>query len=253
MRTISETRSELARQTLQHAMSVMADAGFKITGPIKVLVEPKLPFMGYTKPEVNGFRIVASGMATESGMLEGLLLHELSHVYRMQSKHPSHDGQLIEEVINALGMRALSPEYKIKIIRDLVNDIEDLYADDIAVKAMIEGQVVSSNQLTEFLQGWVKDTPVKSRDRLRDSWVNTSIMAKNARAIGQMMRHGIVDHDGIAANLNEKFLLQLPPEKSRRFDYFKNLLANLKENSGREEYRRFLDDYLRSFVDLAEA
>jgi hypothetical protein len=204
-------------------------------------------------PQGGNFRIVTSGMAVESGMLEGLLVHELSHIYRMETNHPSHDAQLIEEVISGLGRRALSPDYKLKIIRDLVNDVEDLYADDIAVKVIIGARIVSEDQMTEFLQGWVKDEPVKSNNPVRDGWVNTSMMAKNARAIGQMMRHGIVDRDGEAANSNEKFLLQLPTEKSMRFEYFKNLLTNMREDMRKEEYHGFLDNYLRTFVEVADA
>lgn len=252
MRTVSEATTEQVTEALKHGMDLMRDAGFGITSPVEVVVDPRLPFMGYTKPQGQSFRIVASGMAAQSGMLEGLLVHELSHIYRMETNHPSHDGQLIEEGISSLGEGALSREYKLKIIRDLVNDIEDLYADDIAVKVMIGGRVISEDQLAEFLQGWVKDEPVKSNNPVRDSWVNTSIMAKNARAIGQMIRHGVVDRGGKAANSNEKFLSRLSPEKSARFEYFKSLLANLKENSSREEYRRFLKDYLRSFVEIAE-
>jgi hypothetical protein len=253
LRTVSEATTQQVRDALIHAMDAMRDAGFGITSPVEVIVEAQLPFMGYTMPQGENFRIVTSGMAVESGMLEGLLVHELSHIYRMQTNHPSHDGQLIEEVISGLGRRALSPDYKLKIIRDLVNDIEDLYADDIAVKVIIGSAIVSEDQMTEFLQGWVKDEPVKSNNPVRDGWVNTSMMAKNARAIGQMTRHGIVDRDGEAANSNEKFLSELPPEKSMQFEYFKNVLTNLKEDGNKEEYHKFLYDYLRTFVEIAEA
>jgi hypothetical protein len=253
VRPVSEATTEQVRDALLHAMDVMRDAGFGITRPVEVVVDPQLPFMGYTMPQGDNFRIVTSGMAVESGILEGLLVHELSHIYRMQTNHPSHDGQLIEEVISGLGRRALSPDYKLKIIRDLVNDIEDLYADDIAVKVIIGRAIVSEDQMTEFLQGWVKDEPVKSNYSVRHGWVNTSMMAKSARAISQMIRHGIVDKDGKAANSNMRFLSRLSPEKSIQFEYFKSLLTNLKEDSNREEYRRFLDGYLRRFVEIAEA
>ena len=66
-------------------------------------------------------------------MLEGLLLHELSHIYRMKTGHPSHNAQVVEEAVGSLGEQALQHDYQRKIIYDLTNNIEDLYADDIAV------------------------------------------------------------------------------------------------------------------------
>jgi hypothetical protein len=190
--------SEQAAHGLEHAMRLMKDAGFEIRHPVRVVVDPNLPFMGYTMPEENSFKIVTSRMATSSEMLEGLLTHELSHIYRMQTNHPSHNEEIITAAVNKLGKRNLAPEYKMKIIRDLINDLEDLYADDVAVKVMTENGVISKDQLAEFFQSWVKGEPVRSRFAERDGWVNASIMAKNARAISQMIRHGIVDRNGKA-------------------------------------------------------
>jgi hypothetical protein len=239
-------------KALKEAMEKMREAGFEIRHPIQVAVDPKLPFMGYTMPEGRSFKVVISSMAVDSGMLQGLLLHELSHAYRMQTNHPSHDGQLAQEVINNLGSRALSPDYKLRIIRDLVNDIEDLYADRIAVKAMTEGRVISKNQLAEFLQSWVKDEPVESGDPERDRWLNLSIMEKNARAISQMRKQRITDTDDKAKNSNKRFLQRLPSEMSRHEEYFQNVLSNLGENITEEAYRSLLTEYLNNFVKIAE-
>jgi hypothetical protein len=98
----------------------------------------------------------------------------------------------------------------------------------------------------------VKDEPVKSRDAVKDGWINASIMTHNARAIAQMARHRIEDSGGRAEQANKRFLSQITPSVAGRFEYFRNLLENLREDMTVEEYRALLADYLRKFLEIAE-
>lgn len=236
----------------EKALKMMKEAGFGINAPVEVVVDPQLPFMGYTVPQGRSFRIVVSGGAVESGLLEGLLVHEMSHIYRMQANHPSHNAEVIEEAINSLGRRALSQDYQQKIVHDLLNDIQDLYADDIAFTVLRKTPVFASAQMSSFLQDWVKDQPVKSGDARRNRWVNTSIMAHNARALAQMTRHRVEDISGKAARRNERFLAGVDPTVAEQFEYFRNVLTNLKEDVTTEDYRRLLAAYLGKFLEVAE-
>ncbi len=229
----------------------MAQSGFDIGDGVRVTVDPTLPFMGYTVPQGKKFRITVSGNAIESGMLEGLLVHEMSHIYRMQTKHPSHNARIIDVVVNSLGEQALLYDYQRKIVGELVNNIEDLYADDIAVKVM-RSTLVSEDRLSRFFQDWVKDEPVETGDPVRDRWLNASIMANNARAIGQMTRHQIEDTDGRAVALNEKFLSLTSPDISAQYEYFLNIFTNLKESITHEQYRSLLSEYLNRFLETIE-
>ena len=251
MQENSEATRERVREANKIAIAMMRKAGFEIGEGVQVVVDPQLPFMGYTIPQGSGFRIVVSGMAVDSGMLEALLVHEMSHVYRMRTHHPSHDGRIIQEVVSGLGKRGLSQDYHQKILSGLVNDIQDLYADDIATKVIKKGGFLRRDQLTVFLQDWVKDEPVESNDAEMDRWVNSSIMVHNARAIGQMARHEIEDTGDKAATSNKRYLSRISPILSSQFEYFKGLMANLKENITEEEYRRLLTDYLNRFLEIA--
>lgn len=244
---------ERVREARQNALRAMRDAGFDVGDAVHVAVDPKLQFMGYTRPEGDGFQIVVSGMAVESGMLEGLLIHEMSHVYRMETKHPSHDGRVISGVIDGLGEQALSEEYRRKILHDLVNHIQDLYADDVSLAVMKDRGYVSRDRLSAFFQDWVKDAPVRSDHGTRDAWVNASILVNNARALAQMDRHRIEDIGGKAARGNGKFLSNVPPAASRHFEPFRTLLANLKAELTEAEYRKLLTGYLGRFLKLVEA
>jgi len=248
----SQDVEEAVRKARQAAIEMMRKAGFDIGTKVKVVVDPQLPFMGYTMPQGGSFTIVVSGGAVESGLLEGLLVHEMSHVYRIQTNHPSHNGQILEEAIDNLGKKAVLRDYQQKIVHDLLNDIQDLYADDISFKVLRNSPIMESDQMTRFLQDWVKDEAAKTRDPAMDSWINASIMTHNARAIAQMARHRVEDIDGRAEEANRKFLSQVTPRVAGRFEYFRNLLENLREDMTAEEYRRLLADYLRQFLDVAE-
>jgi len=233
-------------------MELMKKAGYEIGTKVKVVVDPQLPFMGYTMPQGGSFTIVVSGGAIGSGLLEGLLVHEMSHVYRIQTNHPSHNGEILEEAIDKLGKKVALRDYQQKIIHDLLNDIQDLYADDISFKVLRKTPIFESDQMTRFLQDWVKDEPSKTRDPVMDSWVNTSVMTHNARAIAQMARHKVEDTGGLAEQANKKFLSQVSSRIAGRFEYFRNLLENLREDMTPAQYRALLADYLGKFLEIAE-
>ena len=248
----SEDIEETVRKARQTAIEMMKKAGFDIGSKVKVVIDPKLAFIGYTMPHGGNFTIVVSGGALRSGLLDGLLVHEMSHVYRIQTNHPSHNGQILEEAIDNLGTKVVLRDYQQKIVHDLLNDIQDLYADDISFKVLRNSPILVSDQMTRFLQDWVKDESVKSPDAVMDSWINASIIAHNARAIAQMARHRVEDIGGQAEDANKRFLSQVSPRVAGHFGYFRNLLENLREDMTAEEYRALLADYLHQFLEIAE-
>jgi hypothetical protein len=234
------------------AAEMMKKAGFEVGNGVQVSVDPKLPFMGYSHPEGRGYRIVVSGGAVDSIMLKGLLLHELSHIYRMKTGHPSHNAQVVAEAVESLGERAPKRDYQRKIIHDLTNNIEDLYADDIAVRIMKDDKMLPPDLMSRFLQDWVKSEPAEGKDSTKVRWLNGWTMANNARAIGQMARHNVEDLGGRAAAENQRFLSKIDQSIADRFGYFLNLLTNLRESITVDEYRKLLTDYLRNFVNMVE-
>lgn len=73
----------------------MKAAGFEVSDSTQVVVDPKLPFMRYSTKRGGSDVIVISGRALASNMFEGLLVHEVSHIYRINTKHPSHNHELL--------------------------------------------------------------------------------------------------------------------------------------------------------------
>ena len=241
------------KEAKDNAAKLMRESGHDIGDIVKVRIDPNLPFMGYTMPLEDGtFRIVVAGNAVDSGMLEGLLVHEMSHVYRMKSHHPSHDASIIEGVINNFGKDVVKYEYQEKIMHDILNDVQDLYADDVSFKVIRQGRVFPVQELTRFLQSWVKEEPEgPSDDAKRDRWVNAGILVHNARAIAQMERHKVPDIEGRAERASHEFLSKVPGSMAREFGYFRDLLANMDEALTEDGYRKLLNEYVGRFLSIA--
>jgi len=248
---VSKSDVDTVNRSFNNAVKMMTDAGFKIGNNVQVSVDPQLPFMGYTMPHGRGFTIVVAGGAVGSGMLEGLLVHEMSHVYRIQTNHPSHDAEILEAAIEKLGPTNLRYDYQQKIVHDLLNDIQDLYADDISLQVLRATRTPILGQVSEFLQSMVIDKAANSDDPVKDRWVNASIMAHNARAIAQMTRQQIKDTGEKGARANQRFLAEISPDIAQKYQFFRNQLVNMREDITEDQYRAFLGEHLNQFVQAA--
>src|SRR5437870_13787866 len=93
----SEDVEESVRKARQTAIEMMKKTGYDIGTKVKVVVDPKLPFMGYTMPQGGNFTIVVSGRGVGSGLLVGLVVHERLHIYRIQMNDHCHSGQIVAD------------------------------------------------------------------------------------------------------------------------------------------------------------
>jgi uncharacterized protein DUF5781 len=243
---------EPVKDSFRKALGMMEKAGYPIKAKVKVVVDPKLPFMGYTVPRGDGFTIVVSGAAVHSGMVEGLLVHEMGHVYRMSTGHPSHSAAIIDGVVSPYARGGRNTDYQQKILHDIVNHLEDLYADDISFRAFKGTDVFNMDVGSEFFQSWLTPEPANTGDVQRDRWLNASIMLRNSFALSNMARHGIPDAGSKARDMNRKFLSRMGPGASEQFEYFYDLMLNLDEKVKEKEYRKLLTEYVGTFVELAE-
>ena len=152
------------KDAVHNALRSMRDSGFAISGKLEASVDADLPFMGYSTQRAGGNVIVVAGRAVESGMIEGLLIHELCHIYRTEKNHPSHNKDLLNRVGHKviLGF-LLKRDYQIRIIRQAVNRIQDLYADDISFQIFKKSQIFTPEQAQAFFLDWINDTPAKAK------------------------------------------------------------------------------------------
>lgn len=239
--------------SLQRVLAMMKSAGFEINAKVHVVVDPDLPFMGYTFPKGSRFTIVVSGRALESGMLEGLLVHEMSHVYRMIKSHPSHSEQVINDIVGSFVQRGFNGDYQQKTFHDAVNHLEDLYADDISFKVFDGSKIFPAELASDFFQSWITPEPANTGNQTRDRWLNAALMLRNSFALSNMARHRTPDVGGKAKSMNDKFLSQMPPNARKAFEYFYSVMTSLEEDVTEKQYRNLLNDYLEKFVELAQA
>jgi hypothetical protein len=227
-----------------HALGLMKAKGFPIAEEVGIEVDEKLPFMGYTS-EKNGKRvIVVSKWAHDSGMLMGLLIHEMSHIYRIETKHPSHNDALQNKAVNMLIGNKKLLSYQHEILFNIINSIMDLYADDIFFEVM-KGRTTTH---ADFFLSWIHQ-PV-SGSLAKRQWTNAGYMVSAAFAQANLERHNVPDTDEQIKKGIEEFFSKSSPEISAKFPYFKNVMVHLPEKITEEEFGKLLVDYLKNFLSL---
>ena len=245
--------NDVTKNATRDALKMMRDSGFEIRDKLEVVVDPVLPFMGYaTKRRGGGHVIVISGMALKSGLVGGLLIHEMCHVYRTDTNHPSHNSELLNSVGHGVIHKyQLTEDYQIKLVQQAVNHIQDLYADDISFKVFVKSNVFTPEQAFDFFLDWINESPITSRTA-KAKWLNIGIMLNNCFAISNLTRHNIKDIDNQAENKAQKFLSQINASMKKEFTYFRNFMTNLKENPAETQFNKDLTEYLTRTVKLTQ-
>jgi hypothetical protein len=234
------------------ALKMMRDSGFSITGKVKVTVDPDLPFMGYSTQRAGGNIVVVAGRAVESGLIEGLLIHELCHVYRTETGHPSHDHQLLNHVgTRVIHENELNKDYQVKIIQQAVNNVQDLYADDLSFQVFKKWGAFTPEQAHGFFLDWINDTPLEEKSS-RDRWQNVGTMLNNCFAISNLTRHKIPDIEDQAEIAVQRFLSKVDDRMRSEFIYFRNFMVSLAEDVTRQQFEKDLSEYLTRVVQLTE-
>jgi len=242
---------DIVKNAAQNALKMMRDSGYEISGSLEVMVEPEPPFMGYTTQREAGHLIVVSGMALKSGMIEGLLIHEMSHIYRAEKNHPSYNENLLDRVTNnVIRKNMITEDYQVKILQQAINHIQDLYADDIAFKVFEKSKSFTEEQSFTFFLDWIKERPIDPKST-KDKWFNIGIMLNNCFAINNLSRHNVRDIGNQAENKAQRFLSQNISMKED-FSYCKNFMIGLKENTNDMEFERDLAEYLTTIIGLVK-
>ena len=243
---------ENAEEAFEHASEMMRSSGFKIDQEIQVAVDNKLEIMGYTLPERNGNLIVVSENALKSGFVEGLLVHEMSHIYRSSTMHPSHSEKAMASIMNSF-RKKFNRTYQREALNNILNHIEDLYADDIAFMVLLNSKAVSPWSLGRFLQGWIREKPASSDNHERDRWINAVIMLNNAFALSNMERHSIPDIDFRGRDANLKFLYAINPKAAEHFGYFSRFMVKMREDIDERMFKEMMLEYIREFTEVVKA
>lgn len=239
-------RSDFVKAAAEKVLRSMDECGFRIKSSVHVVINDNLGFMGYTVQTNGGYKIVVAGHAVSSNLIEGLLLHEMSHIFRMESLHASHYDKILDNVLNGIVVKhKISGERRLQMLHQAVNHVQDLYADDIAFKVIEEKNITTTETMKKFFLEWIKDEPAESADQ---KWTNAAMMLNNAFALSNMRRHGLLV--GEATEKNEKFLSKVG-DISESFPNFYSFMTSLKEDVDGKSFEKQLTDYLEKFVELA--
>jgi hypothetical protein len=231
----------------KEGFSLMEKAGYPV-GNVAVVLDENLPYMGHTT-EVDGMPVVVvSGMAFASGMAINLLVHELSHVYRTQSLHPSHDAKLIFSTLSWVMHGKAVHAYQEEALFSINNHLQDLYADDIFFKIFDKDNAVES--ISEFFLDWVHE-PIKKVKSREDSWINASSVLSAAFAQSNLYRHNVKDEEGKVEKAVAEFLSQIDKRQAEKYEFFKNFMVKLPEKVTEKEYEKLLINYLSEFLKIA--
>jgi hypothetical protein len=228
------------------ALALMKSAGFPLKGEIAVLLDEDLPFMGYTTEKEGRPLIVVSGNAMSGDMAFNLLIHELSHVYRLQSGHPSHNQQLLT-AITAWVMHGKAVQvYQEKILHAILNNIQDLYADDISFAVF--AKKTSQENLNEFFMGWIHE-PTKPTTPEK-KWENAEWLLSAAFAQANLERHKVPDTGDKVQKAISEFLKSSDKRFAMQYNFFKEFMVDLPEDITEKEFEKLLIRYLSEFLKL---
>ncbi len=144
-----------------------------------------MAIMGATKSGDSAHTLFVSTRAVESGVLDGLIAHEMGHMLRTESGHPSHSA----EVFGALSREVRVPRAGEGAFGGAFNHIQDIYADDLAFLVF---STDGDDRAYEFFAAWVEgNTTMRGTNR----WQNVGLAATNGFAIGNLIRHGRLSKD----------------------------------------------------------
>ena len=247
-------QSTILDEKADNALKMMNNAGFKMKASVKFVVDEKLPFMGYTTHQKQGHLIVVAGKALSSGMIEGLLIHELSHIYRTETNHPSHNRILLNDAATQINAKfKIQARYQVKILQEIVNHIQDLYADDIAFQVFTKNQTTlgSPDQIGEFFLNWIRTEPTQLRKKGMKTWLDLSVMLNNTFVISNLEKHQTRQFQQKATNANQTLLSKINSQLSENYPYFKTFMTNLKENINEYEFKQQLLEYMTRFIQVA--
>jgi hypothetical protein len=244
----SETKN--LEEIKDRALFLMKSAGYEITTPVDVVLDEDLPFMGYTTESEDGTPVVVvSGETLKGGMSINLLIHELSHAYRIQSGHPSHDNTLLTTITGWAIHGTVVHPYQEKIIQTILNHLMDLYADDISFKIFNSNSAHSN--LNEFFLNWVHDLSI-AKDPLERAWENAESVVSAAFAQSNLLRHHVSDKDHKVEHAVNTFLSNFDKQVEGKYEFFKIFMVHMPEEIEAKDFEKLLIKYLGEFLKLTK-
>jgi len=169
------------RSTFDEVEARLASHGFRVRWPVSAEIVD-IPIMGATKSVKEHHTLFVSAGALRSVALDGLVAHEMGHMLLTESGHASHS----PAVFGQIGRAVRIPPAARSVFGEAFNHMQDIYADDLSFLAGLDGRAYG------FFSSWVKGHRDSAR---RDRWWNVGVSVSNGFALGNLVRHRIIDSE----------------------------------------------------------
>ena len=161
-----------------------AEEGLRLQAPVSGEIV-SIPIMGASKSLKDRHTLFVSVRAVESGLLDGLIAHEMGHMLRTEAGHPSHD----PDVYRTISQDVRIPQAAEGAFSTAFNHVQDIYADDLAFLVFNRD---GGDRAYRFFAGWVDGN---AEMRAKNRWQNVGLAVSNGFAIGNLVRHGVIKGD----------------------------------------------------------
>jgi len=229
------------QDTLNWAMERMKERGYPLSSSVTIIVDPALAIMGYAKKMTSGHSIVISDWALDSEMLGGLVLHELAHIYFTEKGARSHDGEVLEQILQEMkereGLRAKEAECLI----DSFNHLQNILVDDIVFDVMQEREQEAAKR---FFTEWVSDKPSN------DPVLNAAMICRNAFATASLKRRGLFEPKNEMDQRNRRFISTLGGETDSEFEWLEEFLEGARPDWNEAEYKAAMKEYFERIISI---
>jgi len=210
------------KATFEEVAARYAERGHHVAWPVSAEIV-SMAIMGATKSKDASHTLFVSVRAVESDVLDGLIAHEMGHMLRTESGHPSHSA----EVFRALSREVRIPRAAEGAFGQAFNHIQDIYADDLAFLVFATD---GDDRAYEFFSGWIEGNATM---RGRNRWKNVGLAATNGFALGNLLRHGRLSKDDALWDRARVFDREAGLEV---VGALANFYANLPENPSPETF-----------------
>lgn len=171
------------KSTFEEVERKYEEKGYRLRQPVSAEIV-RIPIMGASKSLKDRHTLFISVRALESGMLDGLIAHEMGHMLRMEEGHPSHD----PEVFLVIEKEVRIPRAAEAAFGQAFNHIQDIYADDLAFLVLDSDR----DRVYRFFGSWIEgNAGMKGTNR----WQNVALAVTNGFAIGNLVRHELLSSD----------------------------------------------------------
>lgn len=169
------------KSTFEEVEARLGAHGLRLRRPVSVEIA-SMAIMGATKSKDDGHSLFVSSRAVQSGMLDGLLAHEMGHMLLTESGHPSHDPGVLVRLMREIDL----PKAARGAFDQGYNHVQDVYADDLAFLVGLEDRAHA------FFASWILGN---TGQRGRHRWTNVGLCVTNGFALGNLARHGLLPPD----------------------------------------------------------